>query len=71
MAKKKESYEDKIKKLEGILSQMENSDLTLDESMMKYEEGIQLYKELYKLLGDAEGKIKILNDEKEVDFIEE
>ncbi|MEG0772901.1 exodeoxyribonuclease VII small subunit [Clostridium sp.] len=71
MAKKKESYEDKIKKLEEILSQMENSDLTLDESMTKYEEGIKLYKELYKLLGDAEGKIKILNDEKEVDFIEE
>jgi exodeoxyribonuclease VII small subunit len=71
MAKKKETYEAKIKRFEEILSQMESSDLTLDESMAKYEEGINLYKELYKLLGEAEGKIKMLTDEEEVDLIEE
>jgi exodeoxyribonuclease VII small subunit len=71
MAKKKENYEVKMKRLEDILSQMEGSQLTLDESMAQYEEGIKLYKELYKLLEEAEGKIKILSKDEEVDFIEE
>jgi exodeoxyribonuclease VII small subunit len=71
MAKKKENYESKMKRLEEILSQMEGSELTLDESMTKYEEGMSLYRELYKLLEEAEGKIKVLNKDEEVDFVEE
>lgn len=71
MAKKKDSYESKMNRLEEVVSLMESSELTLDESLERYEEGIKLYKELYKLLQEAEGKIKLLTDDGEVDFAEQ
>lgn len=71
MAKKKESYEDKMERLEKVVAHMESSELTLDESIAKYEEGVNLYKELSKLLQEAEGRIKLLNDNGEVDFAQE
>lgn len=71
MAKKKDSYETKMNRLEEVVSLMESSELTLDESLERYEEGIKLYKELYKLLQEAEGKIKLLTDDGQVDFAEQ
>lgn len=71
MPKKKETYESKLLKLEEILKEMETGEVTLDESIKKYEEGMKLYGELYKALQKAEGKIKILSGEKEEDFIQE
>lgn len=71
MAKKKETYENKITKLEEILLDMENSEVTLDEAIKKYEEGMKLYSELYKSIQEAEGKIKVLSEDGEKDFIEE
>lgn len=71
MAKKKETYESKLQRLEQVLLEMENNEVTLDESITKYEEGMRLYSELYKTLQDAEGKIKILTTEGEEDFVEE
>lgn len=68
MAKKSESFESIMEKLENIVSIMENEQLTLDESMKQYEEGIKLCNKLYKSLKEAEGKIKILVDNKELDF---
>lgn len=68
MAKKSESFESMMEKLENIVSIMENEQLTLDESMKQYEEGIKLCNKLYKSLKEAEGKIKILVDNKELDF---
>jgi exodeoxyribonuclease VII small subunit len=71
MAKKKDNYETKMNRLEEVVSLMESSELTLDESLERYEEGIKLYKELYKLLQEAEGKIKLLTDDGEVEFAEQ
>ncbi len=71
MAKKKETYESKIQRLEQVLLEMENNEVTLDEAITKYEEGMRLYSELYKTLQDAEGKIKILTTEGEEDFKDE
>lgn len=71
MAKKKETYESKLQRLEQVLLEMESNEVTLDESITKYEEGMRLYSELYKTLQDAEGKIKILTTEGEEDFVEE
>ncbi|NEU03584.1 exodeoxyribonuclease VII small subunit [Clostridium senegalense] len=68
MARKKESYEEKISKLTDIVDVMENSQLTLEESMKKYEEGIKLCNDLYKILNDYEGKIKILSGDNEEEF---
>lgn len=68
MARKKETYEEKIKKLTDIVDDMENSQLTLEESMKNYESGIKLCNELYKILDGYEGKIKILSKDKEENF---
>ncbi|OSB13307.1 exodeoxyribonuclease VII small subunit [Clostridium botulinum] len=68
MEKKKESFENMLEKLETIVDSMDNGEITLEDSMKSYEEGIKLCNKLYKVLKDAEGKIKILEDNKEEDF---
>jgi exodeoxyribonuclease VII small subunit len=70
MPKKNESYESMMTRLEDIVSDMENSELSLDQSMKYYEEGIKICNKLYKILNEAEGKIKILNNNLEEDFIQ-
>ena len=58
MAKVK--FEDTLKGLEDIVEQLEKGDLSLDEALSKYENGIKLYKQCVSMLEDAEKKIKIL-----------
>ncbi|NOH16789.1 exodeoxyribonuclease VII small subunit [Clostridium cochlearium] len=70
MAVKKENYENLMKELEEVVSQMESGELSLDKSMELYEKGIKLSNKVYKILNDAEGKIKILTEEGEKDFLE-
>ena len=69
MPKKADSYESMIARLEEIVAFMDSKDVSLDDSMKKYEEGIKLCNKLYKLLNEAEGKIKILNTQGESDFV--
>ena len=71
MVKKKESYEDLLLKLEGIIAKMETGDLSLDESIKYYEEGMKACNSLYKILNEAEGKIKLLSIGEEIDFVSE
>ncbi|WP_434296628.1 exodeoxyribonuclease VII small subunit [Clostridium sporogenes] len=68
MGRKKESFENMIEKLETIVDSMDNGEITLEDSMKSYEEGIKLCNKLYKVLKDTEGKIKILEDTKEENF---
>lgn len=68
MPKKTESYEEMLIKLEDIVKKMENEQLSLEDTMKNYEEGIKLSNKLYKLLNETEGKIKILADQEEKDF---
>lgn len=69
MASRTESYENMIKKLEDIVSSMENKELTLQETMKSYEQGIKLCNKLYKYLNEAEGKVKILSSGEEENFL--
>ncbi len=70
MAKKKETYENMMGRLEEIVNLMDGSEVTLEQTMINYEEGIKICNSLYKILNDTEGKIKILTDEGERDFME-
>lgn len=54
------NFEEAMKELEDIANQLEKGDLTLDESVQKFEEGIKLSKKLNKVLEDSEKKINIL-----------
>ena len=65
-------FEEMMQELEQISQDLEKGDLSLDESMKKFEEGITLSKKCSEILETAEKKIKILiRDEdklKEEDF---
>ena len=63
-------FEDAMKELEQIASQLEKGDLNLDQSVTKFEEGMKLSKTCNKILEDAEKRISILI-KSEDDVIEE
>ena len=71
--KKEEKFEEKFLKLEEIVSELEKGNLSLDDSVKKFEEGIKISKEWSKMLETAEKKISILLEQdgeiKEEDFI--
>lgn len=71
MPAKKETYENMLSKLEKIISDMENGNLTLEKTLKNYEEGMTLYNKLYKMLNEAEGKIKVVAENGEEDFMKE
>lgn len=57
---KENTFEENIKNLEGIVTELEKGNLSLDESMQKFEDGMKLSKECSKMLEEAEKKITIL-----------
>lgn len=61
MAKKNEqSFEDQIKRLEYIVSVLDQGNAPLNEMMALYEEGIALIGTCKKTLDDAEQKLTVL-----------
>ncbi|HHY42032.1 MAG TPA: exodeoxyribonuclease VII small subunit [Thermoanaerobacterales bacterium] len=58
-------YEEALSRLEYITEQLEKGDLTLDEALTFFEEGIKLVKICSKMLDEAEGKIEILTKDLE------
>ncbi|PIQ42778.1 MAG: exodeoxyribonuclease VII small subunit [Gammaproteobacteria bacterium CG11_big_fil_rev_8_21_14_0_20_46_22] len=71
-AKKTDTLEASLKKLESIVDKLEGGQLDLEASLALFEEGVSLTKTCQKKLGDAEKKIKILTDKHGlVDFDED
>ena len=56
----KKSFEEQIRELEKIINELENGNLNLDDSVIKFEEGMKISKECSKMLENAEKKITIL-----------
>lgn len=54
------SFEELMKSLEEIASQLEKGDLNLEESIEKFEEGMKLSKKCNEIIENAEKKITIL-----------
>ena len=54
------SIESKLNDLEKILEELESGNLELDESLKKFEKGVNLSRECQKTLEEAELKIKVL-----------
>lgn len=65
MSKKNKSFEDSLRRLQEISDLLERSDVSLEDSIKLYEEGIKLSKECYTVLEKAELKIEELNNELE------
>lgn len=71
------NYEKAYSRLEKIVEELESDKLTLEESLVKYEEGLSLYKYCEDFLNKIEGKIEVLSKEKDkeeeyavIDFLE-
>ena len=58
-------FETSLKKLEKIVSDLENCDLPLEESIKTFEEGVKLTKHCQNLLSKAELKIQKLVESKD------
>ncbi len=58
-------FEQAMARLETIVSELEKGDLSLDDSLKIFEEGIKLSKICLKMLDDAEHKVEILIQDKD------
>ena len=56
----KDNFEESMGKLEEIVTELENGNLNLDESVNKFEEGMKIAKQCNSILQNAEKKISIL-----------
>lgn len=59
------TYEDSMKELEKVVKDLESNELTLDESIKKFEMGMELSRHCSKLLESAEKKILLLVESEE------
>lgn len=61
-------FETAVSKLDALVRQLENGDLTLDESLKAFEEGIGLARACEKLLQEAKGKVEKLIQKESGEF---
>ena len=61
MKEKEPKFEDAMKRLEKIVSELENNNTGLDESLKKYEEGIALSRFCAKKLNEAQKRVQVLS----------
>ncbi len=65
------TFEDSMTELENVVSKLEAGDVTLDDSLKLFEQGIKLAKSCQKKLDEAEKKVKILTADADGGMIEE
>ncbi|MBR6573269.1 MAG: exodeoxyribonuclease VII small subunit [Clostridia bacterium] len=63
MSERKISFEEAFEKLKEISEKIENENLTLDESIALFEEGVKLSGYCSKILEEAKQKITRLSEE--------
>jgi exodeoxyribonuclease VII small subunit len=61
----KQTFENAMKRLEAIVQELESGDLTLDEAMKKFQEGIKLSRFCSQKLDETEKKVSILLKDEE------
>ena len=59
------NFEEKLEKLEKLSENIKQSDISLEDALKNFEEGIKLAKTLEKELDKMEGKIQILMNSEE------
>jgi exodeoxyribonuclease VII small subunit len=57
---KKPDFEKSLLRLEEVVRRLESPQLSLDDAMKLFEEGVQLSRECQKQLEEAEGRVEIL-----------
>ena len=56
------NFEEAISEIQGIVQQLEDGDLGLEESLKRFEEGVRLIRTCHATLETAEQRIKVLTD---------
>ncbi len=59
--KDSQKFEESLQRLEEIVEAMEKGELSLDQTLQHYEEGMKLAKACAEKLGDAEKRIEVLS----------
>ena len=67
----KEGFEEHLEALERIVEELESGELTLDDSMARFEEGVKRLKSCTSMLEAAEKQVNILVRGAEEPFSEE
>ncbi len=57
---RKADFERSLGRLEEVVRRLESAELSLDEAMKLFEEGVRLSRECQKQLEEAEGRVEIL-----------
>lgn len=57
---KSSTVADKIEKLEALLAWFESEEITVEQSLKKYEEALKLSQELEKDLKEAKNKVEVI-----------
>lgn len=74
-SKKAPDFEQALEQLEELVEQMESGELTLEESLKSFEDGIKLTRDCQTALTQAEQKVQLLQEENgklsSVDFEEQ
>jgi exodeoxyribonuclease VII small subunit len=63
------NFESALKELETLVEDMEQGDISLEESLQKFERGIALSRACQQALQDAEQKVQILIEKKQADTL--
>jgi exodeoxyribonuclease VII small subunit len=66
-----EKFETTLKKLEEVVKRLEGGDLTLDESLKAFEDGVKYAAFCTKKLNEAEEKVELLLRRKDGSFAKE
>ena len=62
MASEKFNFNKGLLKLEEIISKMESGDLSLEESLKYFEEGVKIHRQCHTALANAEHRISVLSE---------
>lgn len=67
--KKTSDFESTLAELESLVDEMEHGDISLEDSLKKFERGIELTRSCQKALQEAEQKVRILIEKKQADTL--
>jgi exodeoxyribonuclease VII small subunit len=69
--RKSTNFEAAIAELESLVEEMEQGDISLEESLKKFERGIELTRSCQQALQEAEQKVQILIEKQQGDEIKD
>lgn len=61
MKKNKNSFEELMKSLDKTILELDKNDISVEDALKKYEDGIRLYRQCHDIIKEAELKVQIIN----------